>query len=140
MELIDKTFALSCIPIFSSTELDLILSLADQLEEKTYQKNDLLFSSETINTFCYVLVNGSVVCQGSNPGSNWSKTLSAPYFFAEESAFTKKPKGYSCSFLEQSTCLTIHKSTLYKAIMESPEIALRILERLTNENFFPKTR
>lgn len=133
MEIIEKTFALRSTPIFCNSELDYLLSLADQLEHLYFKKGEDIFKKGSTNTNTYLLTSGSVNCIGND----WSTLLHPPYLFGEEEAFNNLPRHYTAHCRKATSCLVIHQETLYQAIMNSPDIGINFLERHLKSNPSP---
>ncbi|WP_068468445.1 cyclic nucleotide-binding domain-containing protein [Candidatus Protochlamydia phocaeensis] len=130
LTLIDKAFLLKRTPLFSTLDLDLLLTIADKLGIVVFDANDYVFvAGEEANRMYFIidgevdirLTDGQLVCH-LKPGD----------FFGEESLFNGKPRAYGAFTPVETYVLTLSRTNLYTIISECPSVAIGFLQVYTS--------
>ncbi len=126
LTLIDKAFLLKRTPLFSSLNLDLLLSIADKLGLVLFDAGDEIFVVNEEANRMYFIVKGKVEIKSAD--KQLICTLGNGEFFGEESLFNNKPRGYSVFSPIETQVLTLSRTNLYSIISECPSVAVGFLQ------------
>jgi CRP/FNR family transcriptional regulator, cyclic AMP receptor protein len=126
LTLIDKAFLLKRTPLFSSLDLDLLLSIADKLELVLFDAKDEIFVVGEEANRMYFIVKGKVEIKSA--GKKLIAALGNGEFFGEESLFNNKPRGYTAYSPIETQVLTLSRTNLYAIISECPSVAVGFLQ------------
>lgn len=130
LTLIDKAFLLKRTTLFSSLDLDMLLTIADKLALAAFESNEYLFVAGEEAHRMYFIVNGEVAIYSATHALICQ--LESGDFFGEESLFNNKPRAYSALSLMESEVLTLSRSNLFAIISEYPSVALGFLQVYTS--------
>lgn len=125
LTLIDKAFFLKKTPLFSSLDLDLLLTIADKLSLIVFEdKEDIFVLDEDANRM-YFIVKGEVEIILNNRSLGMLQTGD---FFGEESLFNNKPRSYTAKAKNKTHVMTLSRTNLYTIISECPSVAVGFLQ------------
>ena len=134
LTLIDKAFLLKRTPLFSSLNLDLLLTISDKLGTVIFEPNDSAFFINEEANRMYFILQGQVEIRDAD--SRVLAKLKAGDFFGEESLFSNKPRAYSAFIPLETHLLTLSRTNLYTIISECPSVALGFLQVYTADMQF----
>lgn len=138
LNLIDKAFLLKRTPLFSTLDLDLLLTIADKLALVVFDpKDDIFLAGEEANRM-YFIVKGQVEIQSVD--RQLICTLGIGDFFGEESLFNNKPRAYVAFAPVETHVLTLSRTNLYAIISECPSVAVGFLQVYTSSIQFRPTK
>jgi len=129
LHLIDKAFLLKKMQLFSSLDLDLLLTIADKMETHLYKKEASIFQEGQEAHRLYLIVEGGVGIKNRKEGVLGE--LAAGDFFGEESIFNEKERGYEAFCKTDVTLLTMTGPHFLSLINECPTVAISLLEIYT---------
>lgn len=130
LNLIDKAFLLKRTPVFSSLDLDLLLTVADKLGLVVSDPGDYIFVSGEDANRMYFIVKGEVEIRTN--GHRMICKLAHGDFFGEESLFNNKPRSYEAFTPVETHVLTLSRTNLYAIISECPSVAVGFLQVYTS--------
>lgn len=136
--LIDKAFLLKRTPLFSTLDLDLLLSIADKLSSVDYDPGDYVFLLKEEANRMYFIFKGQVEIR-LTPSKPFF-TLKNGDFFGEESLFSNLPRSYEALCPIDTHLLTLSRTNLYSIISECPAVALGFLQIYTSAMQFRPTK
>ena len=124
--LIDKAFLLKRTPLFSTLDLDLLLTIADKLGLVMFDPGDFIFVVGEEANRMYFIVKGQIEIHSDN--HQIICTLRNGEFFGEESLFNNKPRAYAAFAPVETQVLTLSRTNLYTIISECPSVAVGFLQ------------
>lgn len=130
LTLIDKAFLLKRTPLFSSLDLDLLLTIADKLGLVVSDPGDCIFMLDEEANRMYFIVKGQVEIRTGQ--HQVLCTLEHGDFFGEESLFNNQPRSYEAFTPLETHVLTLSRTNLYTIISECPSVALGFLHVYTS--------
>lgn len=125
LSLIDKALLLKRTALFSSLDLDLLLPIADKMEELLFQPRERIFNENQPANSMYLVVSGSVNIESDNKAA---ATLKVGEFFGDESLFNGRPRQYSATASSSTLLLRLSRTNLVTIVSECPAVALSLLE------------
>ena len=138
LTLIDKAFLLKRTPLFSSLNLDLLLTIADKLGLVVSEAGDFIFTFGEEANRMYFIVQGQVEIRADQ--KQVICKLEPGDFFGEESLFNDKPRGYEAFTPVETHVLTLSRTNLYTIISECPAVAVGFLQVYTAALRFRPTK
>jgi len=127
LSFIEKAFFLKNIELFSNLDLDLLIAIADKINQDIYDKNEKVFDQSQIANKMYFIAKGSVLIL--NDQKQEIKTLKTNDFFGDESIFNESPRTYFAVSKEESLLLSLNRTNLLTIISECPSIAVSLLNK-----------
>lgn len=134
LTLIDKAFLLKRTPLFSSLDLDLLLTVGDKLGLIVSSAGDTLFTTNEEANRMYFIVKGQVDLRTHSHQLICS--LEQGNFFGEEALFNNKPRSYEAFTPIETHLLTLSRTNLFTIISECPSVALNFLQLYTSSLSF----
>lgn len=134
LNLIDKAFHLKKTPLFSTLDLDLLLSIADKMELIYFRPSDAVFQLEQEAYRMYLIISGHI-CISDISGTLLAE-LSAGDFFGDESLFNERRRSYAALCKTKVELLSLSRSHLLSIIQECPSVALSLLESYSKKVTF----
>lgn len=125
LSLIEKAFFLKKVPLFEDLDLDMLVAIADKMNQDIYDKNESVFDINHKAVRMYFIAKGSVNLldeQNSN-----ITTLNQTDFFGDEALLNEKERTYKAVCAEDALLLTLSKTNLITIITECPSIAIALL-------------
>ncbi len=136
LSMIDRAFFLKKTPLFSSLDVDLLLTIADKLESEIYKKGTKIFEIDQEAGRLYMLVEGSVLIK--NRQQTPLAELRPPEVFGDEALLAGKKRGYDAYCETDVLLLTLSHSHLTALLEECPPISLYLLEAYASNIDFRK--
>src|ERR1700733_6257487 len=124
--LIDKAFLLKKTAIFSSLDIDLLLTIADKMDVETYKKGSKIFQIGQDASRIYIVVEGSLHVK--NKADLLLAELVALDFFGDEAVLGEKTRGYDVICQSDLSLLSLTATHLHAILMECPTVAASFLE------------
>lgn len=116
------------VAIFQEIEQnDFLPELAKTLEEVVFPANQTIFTKGDEGQLLYILVSGKVKVHLDDFTLAF---LEPGAYFGEMALFESRPRSASATAVEESKCLVLTGEQVYKAIKESPNIALNLIRVL----------
>jgi CRP/FNR family cyclic AMP-dependent transcriptional regulator len=134
LQLIDKAFFLKKNSLFSSLDLDLLLTIADKTESLFFHSTDTIFRQGQEAHRMYLITAGHVSVEDTN-GVPFAE-LSVGDFFGDEAMFTIKKREYAVRCKTKVELLALSRSHLLSIIYECPSVAISLLEAYTSHLTF----
>lgn len=130
LTLIDKAFLLKKTALFSSLDLDLLLTIADKLNAVAYDAGENIFVVNEEANRLYLIYKGEVEIRDKEhrPLSK----LTATDFFGEESLFNDRLRGYEAISQTDTQLMTLSRTNLFTIISECPSVAVSFLQIYTS--------
>lgn len=136
--LIDKALLLKKVSLFEQLELDVLLTIADKLDDITVSKNQKIFYLDEVAIQMYIIVDGQVEIKDRSGKS--CAVLSDLDFFGEESLFNEKNREYEAISSKTSHLLTLSKTNLLTLIEQCPSVATHLLSSYSSSlSFRPRS-
>lgn len=126
LSLIEKAFFLKKNPLFNTLDLDLLVSIADKMNQDVYESNENVFEKDQKASKIYFIVSGHVVTM--NEDEKVIKELKNEEFFGDEALFCDQPRAYSAICKCETLFLTLSKTHLMTIISECPIVAIVLLQ------------
>jgi CRP-like cAMP-binding protein len=124
LHLIDKAFFLKKTELFSALDLDLLLTIADKMEEESYKKGMPLFLRSSDANFMYFIVKGKVRLNFKNN----EFTLGENESFGEEAILSGKPRTFDATCVTDVVCLILSPFHLMSILTQCPQVTIALLE------------
>ncbi len=125
LNLIDKALMLKKTSLFGSLDLDLLLTISDQLYPISFEPQETIFHIEQEAHRMYLIASGEVEIK--NQQQEIVTILSPLDFFGDESLFNEKPRAYTAISRGETLLLGLSRTHLITIISECPNVALRLL-------------
>lgn len=129
LSLIEKTFFLKKVPLFENLDLDLLLAIADKMQQDIYDPNEEVFQKGQTANRMYLIVDGSVEIHDTGP----IKTLEDKDFFGDEGLFNEQKRSYRAVCKTETLFLTLSRSNLLFIIAECPSVAVSLLRTYSKD-------
>ena len=127
LSLIEKTFMLKDIKIFSSLELDLLLAISEKVGQDFYNSNEVVFDIGQMAYQMYIVAKGSVILEANAT----KKILKEKSIFGDESLFSENPRRYRATCTTNTLLLTLSRTNLLNILSECPSVSLEFLHIYT---------
>lgn len=100
---------------------------------KTFSQDEYICYEGELGNEMYIILKGSVGIYVTNAAGSSVEvsTMNVGDFFGEMAIFDKLPRSASCIALEDTICVAIDQSNLIAFICQCPEIAEKILEKMS---------
>ncbi len=122
--LIEKAFFLKKTRLFSELDLELLLAIAEKLNEDDYEKDEKVFTPGQVANRIYLIAEGAVLV---HKGSKTIELHPGDYF-GDESLFNEQPRSYAVVCKTDALFYTISRSHLLSIISECPSVAVALLQ------------
>jgi CRP/FNR family transcriptional regulator, cyclic AMP receptor protein len=126
LSLIEKAFFLKKTSIFKDLDLDMLLSVADKLNQDVYDANEDVFKKGQKGNKIYFIADGDV---DIIENELILKKLKKTDFFGDETLFNEMPRSYHALCKSNCLILTLSKSSLMTIISECPHVAIILLKK-----------
>ncbi len=126
LSLIEKAFFLKKTRLFQDLDLDLLVAIADKMNQDVYEAGEKIFDQNQRANRMYLIASGKVNLFDEN--ESIMAQLSRADFFGDESLFNDKERGYLAICEEQTLFLTLSKSHLLNVLSECPSVAISLLQ------------
>ena len=134
LTLIEKAFFLKRLQLFSELDLDLLLAIADKVEERSFEKDDIIFSFDQDAHRLYCIHSGEVAI--FDEGKNCLAMLYPPDYFGDEAIFNQTNRRYAAVATTHTDILTIGRGHLSEVMLESPPVALALIRAYAKNTLF----
>lgn len=124
--LIEKAFILKKSPLFSSIDLDLLLSLADKATLGRFEREETIFGYAQEGSRLYVVAEGQVALR--NEKGQLMALVQSPDFFGDEALFNERPRGYMAAALDASILVSLSKTHLFGFMNECPAALINMMQ------------
>jgi len=132
-DLFERILMLKSVPIFSGIKTEDLQLMAQILEEEPWLAGEVVFRAGDPSDKVYVIASGRVAIIGgaSTRESDIVAMLGANECFGEMGAFDNKPRSATAKVAEDATLLSLDKAKLRELISRHPELALGLLQTLS---------
>ncbi len=126
LSLIEKAFFLKKTRLFQDLDLDLLVAIADKMNQDIYEAGEKVFELNQRANRMYMIAKGKVHLKDAD--ENIIAELSKADFFGDESLFNDKERAYLAICEEKTLFLTLSKSHLMTLLSECPSVAIALLQ------------
>jgi CRP/FNR family transcriptional regulator, cyclic AMP receptor protein len=126
LSLIEKAFFLKKTRLFQDLDLDLLVAIADKMNQDVYETDEKVFSPNQRANRMYLIASGKVNLLDEK--EQLLAQLTKADFFGDESLFNNKERAYLAVCAEQTLFLTLSKSHLLNVLSECPSVAIALLQ------------
>lgn len=124
--IIDRAFFLKKTYLFSSLDLDFLLSISEHTEIFYYKENTSIFEYNQTGSRLYLICEGVVEIIDKN--KNLISELLPQDFFGDENLFHYKNRHYTAKTKTKTALLSLNKQKFHSIILECPSVAISLLE------------
>lgn len=125
LSLIEKAFFLKRVSLFEDLDLDMLIAIADKMNQDIYDKDEVVFEKTHKPLRMYFIAKGSV--------DLWDEehlaTIHAEHFFGDEALFSENLRTYKAICSEDALLLTLTKPNLLTIISECPSVAIALVSQ-----------
>jgi signal-transduction protein with cAMP-binding, CBS, and nucleotidyltransferase domain len=125
LSLIEKAFFLKKVSLFEDLDLDMLVAIADKMNQDIYDKNESVFEINHKAVRMYFIAQGSVNLLDEQ--DNHITALKSTDFFGDEALFNEKERTYRAVCEAEALLLTLSRTNLITIITECPSIAIALL-------------
>lgn len=129
--LIEKAFFLKKVRLFSDLDLELLLAIAEKLQEDDYDAGEKIFIPGQVANRIYLIEKGSV--QICDEKMKLISELGAGDYFGDESLFNELPRGYAAVCKTDALFFTLSRSHLLSIISECPSVSVSLLQAYSHQ-------
>ncbi len=126
LSLIEKAFFLKKTRLFQDLDLDLLVAIADKMNQDIYEKGEKVFDFNQRANRMYLIANGKVGLFDEK--EELIAHLSKSDFFGDESLLNEKERAYFAICEEKTLFLTLTKNHLMTILSECPNTAIALLQ------------
>jgi CRP-like cAMP-binding protein len=123
----DKLQRLQTVGIFAATPVEVLLQLAEAVEEVHLAAGEQLFAKGDLGTSMYVIVTGQVRI---HIGDQTVVELADGEIVGELAALDPEPRSASVSAIDPTTLYRIEQATLQALMVDHPEIVQAVIKEL----------
>ena len=127
LSLIEKAFFLKKVALFENLDLDLLVAIADKMNQDVYDKKEVVFEITHKPLRMYFIAKGAVSLLDED--KNIITKLKAEDFFGDEALFNENHRIYRALCNEETLLLTVTKTNLFTIISECPSVAIALLSQ-----------
>ncbi|KPK33498.1 MAG: hypothetical protein AMS24_00950 [Chlamydiae bacterium SM23_39] len=128
--LIEIAFFLKKISIFRELDVDMLVAIADKIDQDVYDKKEKVFEINQKSKRMYFIAKGEVDLLDNNDAI--IRKLKEGDFFGDESLFNERTREYQAICAEEALILTLNKFDLLTIISEVPFVAIDFLKQYAN--------
>lgn len=126
LNLVEKAFFLKKTALFCNLDLDLLIAIADKMNQDIYDPKETVFEYDQRASRMYLIVSGCIGLYDEN--QNLLAKLKEEEFFGDEALFNDTPRTYSAICETKTLFLTLSKPNLMNVISECPQIAISLMQ------------
>ncbi len=127
MKLIDKALLLKESPLFSSLPLDLLLPIAEKLDEQILEYGSKVFRyGELLPSYVYIVVTGQVELRDGE--GRLLGVVKEGHLLGEEAVLSGTARQYEATCSLPTHLLTLSKGQFTQILAECPQITRALLE------------
>ena len=134
LTLIEKAFFLKRLQLFSELDLDLLLAIADKVEELSVEKEDIIFTVNQDAHRLYCIYSGEVAI--FDESKYCLAMLYPPDYFGDEALFNQTSRRYAAVATTDTSLLTIGRGHLSEVMLESPAVAIALIRAYAKNSLF----
>lgn len=127
LSLIEKAFFLKRVSLFEDLDLDMLIAIADKMNQDIYDKDEIVFEKTHKPLRMYFIAKGSVDLLDTKDLS--FATIPLEHFFGDEALFSDTLRTYKAICKEPTLLLTLTKTNLLTIISECPSVAIALLSQ-----------
>ena len=126
LSLIEKAFFLKRVRLFAELDFDLLLSIAEKLNDDDYDAAEKVFMAGQVANRVYFIAQGMIqlVDERMRPIGE----IGPMEVFGDESIFSDSYRGYGAICKTDAMLLTLSRSHLLAIISDCPSVAISILQ------------
>ena len=124
--IIDRAFFLKKTQIFSSLDLDFLLSISENMEITYHKENTPIFEYNQTGSHLYIICEGIIEIIDAN--KKLICELFIQDFFGDENLFHYKNRLYTAKTKTKAATLSLNKQQFQSIILECPSVAISLLE------------
>ena len=100
---------------------------------RNYEPGQMIVEEGTSGIALFVIIKGKVrvTQKGPDGGQKEIRTMGAGGAFGEMALFNSRPRSATITAVEPTECLAIHQFDFLDELRKSPEIAIRLLDTLS---------
>jgi len=99
------------------------------------KEGDIIFRNGEMAEQMFVVLSGKVrLYLGDRPSGAWSEEFAKGDFFGEGSLLEARPRYATAVAMEDTELISISRGTFMRMIRQSPEISVKMMQRLTQRN------
>lgn len=136
LTLIDKAFLLKKNILFTSLDIDLLLTIGDKMEVEEYKKGAKIFEIGQDGNRLYIIVEGIILIK--NQQQTTLAELTSLDTFGDEAVLSEKPRAYDAVCHTDTLLLTLSQSHLLAILAECPSVSAALLEAYASVTKFRK--
>ncbi len=129
--LIEKAFFLKKLRLFNELDLEILLAIAEKLQEDDYDAEEKVFTSGQVANRIYFIAQGRV--QILDERMKPILELNTGDYFGDESLFNEQPRNYTALCKTDTLFLTLSRSHLLSIISECPSVAVSLLQSYSQQ-------
>ena len=130
LSLIEKTFFLKKVKLFSELDFEFLFALAEKLHDDDYDAAEKVFTEGQVANRIYFVASGTI--QLFDERMRLISEITSTDFFGDESLFNDSPRAYSAICKTDALLLTLSRSHLLSIISECPSVAVSLLQLYAN--------
>ena len=131
LTIIEKAFLLKKNCLFKEFDLDLLLSIANNMGMLSFEQGHHIFDIGHVAKNMFLIAKGTVIIKNKN--DNMLTTLHNGDFFGEESLFNEQPRAYTAISHTNTVLLSLSQTNILTIISECPSLAISLL-KIYSEN------
>lgn len=124
---------LSHVSLFEQVKPEYLPSIARRVEEKVFQRGEVIFEEGALGDTLYIVKAGSVgvFLVDAKVGLRFELArLRAGQVFGEMAMLTEQPRNATCQAVEPTECILISRQTFMAIVERIPQVALAVAEVL----------
>jgi len=125
---VEKVLILKTVPMFSQTPDNVLVDVANLLEQVDVSENETIFREGDVGDNMYVILDGKVRVHNDEHLVNY---LGEREVFGEMALLDPEPRSASVTALEETRLFRLNQGSFYKLMEERPEVAMGIIQILT---------
>ena len=129
--LIEKAFFLKKTRLFNELDLEILLAIAEKLQEDDYDANEKVFSAGQVANRIYFIEKGAV--QILDDRMRLIADLNTGEYFGDESLFNEQSRAYAAVCKTDTLFFTLSRSHLLSIISECPSVAVSLLQSYSQQ-------
>lgn len=100
-----------------------------------FREGEIIFTKGEMAQVMFIILGGKVrLYNGPEPMGEWSEEYGKGDFFGEGSLLEARPRTHTAIALEESDLIAINRGTFMRMIRQSPEVSIKMLQRLAQRN------
>lgn len=130
----DKLQDLRSVFLFQLLSSEEAMRVASILQEKTYSKDEKIFSEDDYGETMYIINYGTIkISRGEGEKKKELITFYAGDFFGEIALFDRLPRTATAITLEETSVYEIHRDEFAKLIADHSSIGIKVMYRVIQD-------